>query len=203
MSNRLSSFMQWLSAHLRYVIFVFIIGVTLLFLFVVRGNYYPIAFVNSKPISAHKFLKDFRAASLYYENMVRTYTPTSTPLSGVTLADLEAAVLTQLIEAALVDKATREEVGVDLDRLVQERVSRYEDDAQFRRAVETLYGLDFEDFREEVLVPQAKRDILASRLFFEGREFDEWLVEAKQAASVVLLTKNFFWNGQEAKGVSL
>jgi hypothetical protein len=90
-------------------------------------------------------------------------------------------------------------LGSESDVLVSARVERYRGDAELRRAAEALYGMEFEIFVEEILAPQAEKDILAGRLYLQGKEFSDWLAEAKRSARVVLALEGFRWTGERVE----
>ena len=161
----------------------------------IRFNYYPIAFVGAEPISARRVVMNYQSALRYHQNLQNTYAPyaaAETPPS----AELRASVLSSLVEAALIHRGVTREVGGSLKNLVRSKVEKYDRDQRFKLAAETLYGLRFADFKREVLVPQAEKDILSGRLFLKGEKFDEWLEEAKRSAPVLIFSTRFKWDGE-------
>lgn len=182
-----------------YLIFFTIVLVGLFGVGLIRSNRYPIAVVNARLISAHTFLGQYQAALTYYRNMRTTYPTLSADYPPETV-QLKASVLEQLIETALIREAVEKEVGDDLDYLISNKLGRYEADGEFQRAAETLYGLRFPEVRRGMLIPQAEREILAGRLFLNGKNFEEWLVDAKRSAAVTILSGQFRWNGGGVEG---
>ncbi len=167
----------------------------LLLIFLVSFNFYPILVVDGSPISARRFWKNYRAASFYEDNLIKTYGQNSDAVKPVSGKDLETLVLNQLVEAELVSKGAKREAGGDLEYLVSGKVQKYDESRDLKGAAVSLYGMSYPDFREEVLVPQAERDILAGRLYLRGESIDDWLAREKQAAQVAVFSKNFRWDG--------
>ena len=169
----------------------------LILLLLASIDLYPIATVNGSPVSARRFWKNYRAAGVYYENALKTYGPENKEMNGVPLAELEAQVLDRLVESELLRKGAEQEVGGDLDYLVSSKLSRLESDQDLRQASEALYKMSYDDFRSEVLVPQAVRDVLAGRLYLKGENIEEWTLAARKSAEVTILSKKFEWDGEK------
>jgi hypothetical protein len=169
-----------------------VVAVALCLVLVAGFGYYPIAFVNNRPIFAREFDLNYRAAMTYY---ARTGGMQPASLTPPTPAAVGAAVLDQIVVARLVDEGVRAVVSSDLDGTVQGKVAKYRDDTQIAAAAQALYGLAMSDFEREVLIPQAERDILAAKLFFAEKTFDAWLKEARQNAQVIVLSGQYRWDG--------
>lgn len=159
-------------------------------------NGYTIAVVNGTSIPVNEFSKNVRAASVYYGRVQESYDTAKKPAPGLNEKDIKAAVLTQLVESVIIGEAAKREVGDELDALVEERIAKYRDDESLATASKNLYGLSKADFMKEVLVPQAKQDIVRGRLFLKGVSFDPWLKQAKKDAIVHIFSKEFTWNGE-------
>ena len=196
------SFWELIKRKRFTIAFLAIIFAALACVTLVRLNYYPVAIIGNHVIGARQFMKDYAAVEAYYENALRTYAAaTSTaPLQKPTGKDIEAHVLNQLVEMVLVGDGAKKEAGGDLDSLVKGKLSPYDADSAFQHSAEVLYGLPFSDFKAEVLVPQAERDILKGRLFLKGEKFDDWLVSAKRSARVIIFSPAFYWDGEKVVG---
>lgn len=169
----------------------------LLAIFLISSDFYPILIVNGSAVSARRFSKNYRAASFYQDNLVKTYSQGQSPIEPVSDRDLEAMVLSQLVEAKLVDAGIRREVGGDLEYLVAGKIQKYDESQDLKGAAASLYGMSYSDFREEVLVPQAKRDILAGRLYLRGEDVQDWLARGKKSAQIIVFSKRFRWDGEK------
>lgn len=187
-----------ISKHrLQVVLALIVLTIVAVFLIAV-ADYYPILIVNNRPVSARTFWQDYRSAVIYYDNAVKTYDPSAPrPKDN----DLRAEVLTQLVEAELIDEAVSRDIGREIDELVRNKLRKYEENEKLQKAAPALYGLEFKDFWEHVLVPHAKRDVLAGRLFLEGKNIEEWLRDAKAQAAVTLFSKQFRWTGERVEFV--
>jgi len=180
-----------------YIIFAFIVAAGLAAAFLVSRGHYPAALVDGELISANRFALDYSAASLYYQNLLKTYGPA---VQGGELnpMDLELAVMNQLIDESLIKEGAAREVGGDLQYLLENKLSKFRDDANLSRAAAAIYGLDENNFASEVLIPQATRDILAGRLFLRGQKIEDWLLAARKSARVVIFSRKFRWDGEKA-----
>ncbi len=193
--------MSLLLKYRPYIIFSLIILVGLSIFFFVSGGYYPILSVNGRWISARTFWKNYRADSVYYQNFVQVYKSRikDADLNSLKPSDLKRSVLTELIESILVDEEVRKELGSNLGGLVEDRIGKINQDSEFKKTAEKVYGLDYNDFKDEVLVPLAKEEILAGRLFLQGKKLDDWLASAKHSSKVKVFSTQFYWDGSEIK----
>ncbi len=180
-----------------YTILVLMVAAGFAAAFLVSQGYYPIVFVGDDFISAKRFAQSYSAASLYYENLVKTYGPV-VPGDRIKPLDLELAVMNQLIDESLIREGAQREVGSDLAYLVENKLSRLKDDAELSRAAAILYGLNQDDFVSEVLTPQATRDVLVGRLFLRGEKVDSRLIAARKSARVTIFSTKFRWDGERA-----
>lgn len=193
-----------------YIVFLVIIGLGTAAVYFVSAGYYPIAVVNGSIITANTFINNYDTASMYYGNFLKTYgsvnsqqatstqieTSSSTP-EVLTPGQIQKSVLAGLIENILIEKGARQEMGKDLDRLVAEKVSQAVEVPEIEKAVRTIYGLSLNDFKKNVLVPQAERDILTGSLFLKGQKMEDWLAAEKKSSRVVILSGKFYWNGED------
>ncbi len=139
---------------------------------------------------------NYQAALVYYQNILKGVgAASSTP--RVTQTELAVDVLDTLVEASLIDAGARAEVGSDITSLVENKISQYDNNTTLQQGIRTAYGLSYPDFRREVLVPQAEKDILASRLLFKNQKIDDWIVAARRSAKITLLSPKFRWDGGE------
>jgi hypothetical protein len=183
-----------------YIIFLAVIAAAFLLLFLIQADYYPIVLVNNHPISAREFTRNYQLASMYYRNISKTYNLQNSANEMFQPMEMRASILEQLIEAGLIHEGAEKEADGDIDSLIADKIGKYEQDGEFQKATETLYGSRFEDFKKAVLIPQAERDILAGRLFLRGVGLDKWLEEAKKSSRVIIFSGQFRWNGQGVEG---
>ena len=125
-----------------------------------NNKYYPVAVVNGEFISARDFEREFNAALVYYQNVIRTYSEQRVDLASVGdfVFELRRATLDNLIEDVLVYNELEDRVSNGLDEAVARKIP------DFNESAAALYGLSVADFKEMVLVPQAHRELLSSQL---------------------------------------
>lgn len=181
------------------IAFLLLVIFGLIAIYIFASASYPIAMVGRSPISLDRLEENYKSASIYYDNILKTYRSENGESAKPSEKELEAEVFTQLIEAKLIDRAVEEEVGKDLEYLVANKIEKYRENENLKTAAPTLYGMEFEEFWTEVLIPQAKRDILAGRLFLKGEKIEDWLVSAKKDAKIILFTKDFNWTGEKVE----
>ncbi|MEK7546649.1 MAG: hypothetical protein AAB536_00490 [Patescibacteria group bacterium] len=185
-----------MSKNKLYAVFFIMVATGTAAVYFVSSGYYPIAVVNGKFISERAFADDYAVASLYYRNFLKTYQSSSSTPETLTPEQIQKSVLTGLIENILIDSGARKETGGDIDGLVKEKIDRAASGPDMEQAVKALYGLNIEDFKEEILAPQAKRDILTGSLFLKGEKIDDWLAAAKKSSRVLIFSGKFYWDGE-------
>ena len=183
-----------------FIVFLSIVAAGILLFTVVSGGYYPIGMVDRTFIMSRQFRKDYRAISLSYWNTVKLYQPESENEQAMPKStDVQAAVLDRLIETILVRAAVKDELGDDFDRLLANKVDKFDGDAELQAKSLALYGLAFPDIKQEILVPQAEQDLLSGRLFMRGETLETWLLEAKKKSTVRIFSKTFHWEDGKVK----
>ena len=132
---------------------------------------------------------------VYYKNALEIYAKDSAVLDAdETKTEIKRAVLDNLIENALIEKKLRQEIGNDkfyetISNKIEEAVKK----GDVRKAAETIYGFSFDEFKERVLAPQAKKEVFED--FFK-KDFEEKLKEIKSTAKIIMLLPDFEWNGE-------
>lgn len=158
----------------------------------VAANAYPVAFVNGAPVYARRFSRNYQTAMVYYRNLQQA----KAPVNDVAPEVIEASVLGDLIDAELIFAGARAEVGSELDGIVKSKIAEYANDPQVQEGARRMYGLSFAEFQDALLVPQARQDILAGRLYLRNENIETWLASAREKAKVVILSPRFAWNGK-------
>lgn len=185
-----------LQRYKLYVVFLLMVSFGLGLVALVSNGYYPILLVGNHLVSARRFWKNFNSAALYYQNYVRTYGVPPQGSENLSRDVLETSVLNELVDENLVRDGAAKETGPELDGLVHNKIDKYSADANLAQAAQKLYGLNFDDFRGGVLVPQAEREVLAGRLYLQGGNIDDWLKEVRKSARVIVFSPQFRWNGE-------
>ena len=179
----------------KILIAILILFVAVVLWFIFTTNY-PIAFVNLKPISAVNFNKNYIASLTYYKNALETYNNKDAKVleADEVKKEIKRALLESLIEDILVDEQLNKEIKTgDLEKLVDKKIEEISNNQNLPKAVEKLYGFTFEDFKNKVLIPQAKKEILESRIFLSGENFEEKLKDIKSKAQIMIFLPGFEW----------
>lgn len=188
-----------MSRNKAFIIFLSFIGLGLGVFFLINAGYYPVVYVGGDFVSAKQFNKNYGAVSFSYSNLSKTYSTGEEGSDDLSPLDLQVIVLEQLINNALIKEAAREEVGKDLDALVQSKIQNANRDPALRTAAQALYGYSATDLQDEVLIPQATAEVLRGRLYLKGTAWDEWLTAAREDAHVVVFSKKFYWDDAQVK----
>jgi len=183
------------------LILLIILILILVFGIIASLNYYPVISVNNVPISAKKVNINMRAA-IYYFNTYKKLEEdrglnqnASTSLKELSGEEIKLFVLNQLIENELIHQEVKKRIGSNLKDLIDEKINNYLN-SEIESAALEIYGLNKNDFKNEILIPQAEKDILAGRLFLENKNIADWLKEQKKQAKVIVFDKKFKWNGE-------
>ncbi|MGC8775783.1 MAG: hypothetical protein ACP5QN_00490 [Minisyncoccia bacterium] len=178
------------------IIFIIVIIVGIL----MQLDYYPVAMVNNDLITAKKLNLNTKAALFFYNNYLKKISEEQSEQNlntkDISYDEAKALVLDELITKSLVHGEVKKRLGKDLDSMVNDKVSIYLN-SKIKNISLNLYNLKLEDFKNEILIPQAEQDILTGRLFLENKAFDEWLKEAKKSAKVIIFNSKFNWDGEK------
>ena len=172
---------------------ILFIAVILWFIFSVN---YPITFVNLQPISAIDFNKNYSASLIYYKIALAIYNNKDAKLleADEIKKEIKRALLENMIENILIDEQLKKEIKAgDLKKLINKKIEEISNNQNLPKAVEKLYGFSFNDFEQRILIPQAKREILESRIFLSGGNFEEKLKDMKLKAQVMIFLSGFEW----------
>jgi hypothetical protein len=175
----------------KLIIGIFIIAV--LVAGVLVFGYYPVLIVNGAPIFARQVWTDRAAALSSYQKVVDTYA-SGTAVAAPSAASIDSAILSTLVDRMLIGAGLRQYFDArTLEELIAQKIAPFDSAAQAGKAI---YGLDEPAFRNEVLIPQAERDILSSKLFLEGIQFNSWFSEAEASAKVSVFYPGLHWDGK-------
>lgn len=168
--------------------------------FTVHNGWYPVAIVDFQFVSASTFEKDYQAAIHYFTNALLTYgTSKVNPLilkEESAQQEIRRAALEKIVIDAIILKEAQKTFGNDLDAVVENLIEKNIQMEKIAEAADTLYGMTLEEFKERILIAQARRELLEGRKFTEKTDFKEWLKTASQNAKVVILVPYLQWNGE-------
>ncbi|MEY4731444.1 MAG: hypothetical protein RL681_390, partial [Candidatus Parcubacteria bacterium] len=164
--------------HRRRTAIALVCGVAVIVVLIalVISGRYPVMVVNGTLISSARFAKNYASAAILHSNQLKINAENPAALDAlkrVTPAELGASVLDTLVEATLVERGAKREVGNQLPGLVHAKIDEYANDPELQRGVQTLYGMGYADFRDETLVPVAEHDILEGRLYLRGQSYEQ------------------------------
>ncbi len=160
---------------------------------------YPAAIVNGHFITERRFEIATAAASHYYQKLTTVYTGEqgAPDLQTVSEAELKTGALDGIIEDELIFERLQKDFGNELSHLVNEKVASAATSPDLKKAAAAIYGISWEDFKGEVLISQARRDILTNGLFLKKEDIQTWLASERTSASVLLFVSGLEWNGSE------
>ncbi|MCL5733786.1 MAG: SurA N-terminal domain-containing protein [Patescibacteria group bacterium] len=182
-----------LSKNLKIIIIA--LFVVFIVIVLISAGYYPVAIVNGGIITDHSFRINYAAAYNYYQKYTKLYNSTST----FNAADFQASIFSQLIDNVLIENELKKELGSNFDLVLNNKLKDLNENQNFENEVTQIYGVDYPTFRQEVFVPEAEQDIMTGRLFLKNQNLNDWLKSARSSAHVIVLSPNFYWDGQEIK----
>jgi hypothetical protein len=180
-----------------FIIFILIIAVGVL----IQLDYYPVLIVNNNLILAKKLNLNTRAALNFYSNYKKLIEESQLNSASVLIKDInynevKAIILNDLIERIIIHDEVQKKLGSDLKKIVNDKLNLYLN-SELENAGLTIYNLKNNDFKNEILIPQAERDILTGRLFLENKKIDDWLKEAKKNLKIIIFDPKFEWDGEK------
>ncbi len=183
----------------RRLLLLVLIGIVGSISYLIISQSYPVAFVGWQPISAISFNKDFNTAIFYYQKAMETYNKSqATAMDSAEIKqEIKRAVLDKSVENILILNELKKRLkNTEIAQMVENKINEILKGQDIAKQVATIYNLSLDAFREQVLIPQARLEILQARLVLENKNFDEWLKDAKQQTKVIILLPGFNWNGE-------
>lgn len=171
-------------------IFIWLIGFLILVIFIVlQLNFYPVALTSKWIITDRQFNKIVESSLVYYQKTFSVYT-TSTPIVDAKFQkEIKRAALDKLIEDKIINEILSEKLGSkELERLANDKLTTLSVNNDIANASQALYNLSLKDFKNLVLMPEAKREILTE----QGIN----LQEIKKSYQPVILIPGFYWQNE-------
>lgn len=184
-----------------YTIFLLIVIVASGLVYFFRAGWHPLALVNSRLVWAWEFEKEYQSALKYHDEAASTYkiTGLDKQTSSELKNDTRTAVFNRIIEKILISRGLKDLAGESGSALIDKKIEKYLSDSRLEAAALALFNLNFKDFKEVILVPQAEKEIIEEKLKEESRDFKSWLEEKKSQARVYIFTSEFEWSGNGVK----
>lgn len=171
-------------------IFLWIIGFLILVIFIIlQFNFYPVALTSKWIITSRQFNKIIESSLVYYQKTFSLYA-TGTPLADVKFQkEIKRAVLDKLIEDKIINEVLSEKLGAkELEKMTNEKLANLSINNEIANASQTLYNLSLKDFKNLVLLPEAKREILIE----QGIN----LQEIKKSYRPIILIPGLYWQNE-------
>lgn len=178
-----------------FVVLVSMVVLGLSAFYLIRLGFYPVAMVEGRFIGARRFEEAVGVAYHYYVKGLGSQASKEIQ-EQLTYEELRRATLDKLIEEELVLRELKNRVGSDLSDIVESKLNNLDFSApDFEKAVLALYGLSVQRFKEMVLVPKAREEVLEGRIFKDGsKDLIAWLKDRKQKARVTVFAPDLRWD---------
>ena len=161
---------------------------------------YPLVFIDYSPITNNEIERNLSLAYGYYHNALlysggdpgKLDVPES--YSELKRAVIDEAISRKIILRELKSRVSSEEINEISDRNIGKVLT---ENPEIEKGVEKLYGVSLADFKEQILLPQAHREILEGRMNLDNQDFSAWLKKTRMESSIIILTSSFSWNGEK------
>ncbi len=161
---------------------------------------YPLIFVNYRPIFRNEVEHDLSLAYEYYHNaLIYSGNDPAKLDAPESYNELKRAVIDEAISREIILRELKSRVGSgEIDDIADRNIGKVLDEnKETEEGVKKLYGLSLAEFREQVLLPQAYREILEGRMNLNNQDFNSWLEKIRKESRVVILSSNFTWDGEK------
>jgi hypothetical protein len=169
---------------------LFLILAGIIFIAVLIYYFRPIFAVNGDIILRPEFATNLSAAEKA-EKKFEEVNPSLPSGGDFALAAAQRILETHLVHAELigiVDSKT-------LAPLLADKINVALGNPNFMSEAQDLYGLTPFQIKTYIVVPQAEEDILKSKFILTGKNFGDWLTDAKKSAKVKIYFAPFKWGG--------
>jgi hypothetical protein len=158
---------------------------------VIFFNIYPMAMVGWQPITAGTFKKDLTVATFFYKTTLGETADINSPEIE---KKIKQEVLDKLIEDILIDREINKQLkNSELEEIISNKTKELLKVGGIEGEINLLYGLPLDKFKEQVLRPLLKREILANRMFLNNKNLNNWLSETKKQTKVMIFLPDLVW----------
>lgn len=163
------------------------------YIMVLKG-FYPVVFVGYHPILAFEFDENVKAAKQFYQTQGLVRPDLKIDWANDDgkriLKEIKNKVILTMIENKIIDSVLNEEkfrgVFEDADKKVAAVLAEQEISPDFTEGIKLLYGWDLKNFKERILIPQARQELIKEKLKSENINFDNWFLEKKRNSGMII-----------------
>jgi len=162
-------------------------------------GYWPVARVGLAPITYGMFRENFTMADHFYRSNIKITGESDVIMDTKEVQrDLQRATMDALIEGILIDEELEKRYSeTDLEQLIKNKTEGIDlQSKEMGKATGLMYGLTPGQFKELVLLPKAKQEILEGNITLQNGVFNDWLTEQKTAANVSVFVPALYWDGK-------
>lgn len=178
-------------------------AVLALVLLIVMTGFYPVALVDGSPIYFRAWRKLEEAQKKYTNAQAKSVGLKSADFSSAENKEISLTIKKEALTSLIEDRIMEQEGDKVIAQFAELSQKRLEDtvsgNENLDKAVRTVYALSFSSFKNLILLPQSRRDVLRVFLAGQGKNFEEWLKDAKSQKSVKLYFVPFRWNGDRVR----
>ncbi len=180
------------------ITFAILMTIGLLSYRVAWDGLYPLVFVNYSFITGDEVDRNLSLAYDYYRNAL-TYSGSDPSKLDVpdSYNELKRAVIDEMISREIIMNELKSRVSSrEIDEISEKNISAALKEApQIADGINKLYGLSLADFKEQILIPQARKEILEGRMNLSSQDFNAWLGKARRESWILILSQDFVWDG--------
>lgn len=175
--------------------FLVSVGVLVTVFFGITQKVYPVATVNDVFIPARLFQLTTLAAQNYYSKLGSAYGLTSSTDAQFG-SEMRQIALQTLVEDSLVTGELKTIFeAVPLEAAIAQRTAEAlaSSTTATNQAISELFGLSVDEFKEIVLAPRARGELLQGEFQKSGVDFDAWLQTVLMKAQVSISSNDLVW----------
>ena len=165
--------------------------------FMVLDGFHLMIFVNYRPIFRNDVERNLSLAYEYYHNaLIYSGSDPGKLDTPESYNELKRAVIDETVSREIIMRELKSRVySGEINEIADRNIGKVLDEnPEIKEGVEKLYGLSLAEFREQILLPQAYREILEGRMNLDNQDFNSWLERARKESSVIILSSNFSWD---------
>lgn len=182
--------------------FLVTVGALVAIFFGVTQKAYPVATVNDAFVSARSFQIAATATRHYYEYLNKVSGEATSTMPELFESYMRQIALHALIEDRLVTAQLQALFEVEpLNAAITDRVNQAlaSSSQVTEEAVSELFGITLSEFKEVVLAPRARVELLQAEFLKTGTDFNMWLQEELMSARVSISVNDLTWGAGQVE----